>query len=275
MRRHGRVANASGLGLHGHGCWTYSDDAEFRRGVLEFLADGLELGQRLLYVGAGGVPKLRRDLEDLPGVEELLGEGVLRIMPLESIYEVGQPIDAMAQLTMYAAAVETALQDGYRGLRVAAEVTPLVVDAELWPDHTRWESVADRYMAKNPMAALCCYDRRALPDQILADIACVHRTSNAPPETTPFRLYAGREGLSLAGEVDCFSADALGRLLQLASPPHGDLMLELDELEFIDHHGVLALVEHARRLEQDGRALTPLGAPPELDRLAALMRVDL
>jgi anti-anti-sigma regulatory factor len=276
MRRHGTVHTATGLGLQGHGCWTYSDESEYKRGILEYLADGLDLGQRLLYVGGGGVVKLHRDLDDLPGVEDMLGDGILRIMPLESVYEVGRPIDPMAQLTMYAAAVETALQDGYRGLRVAAEVTPLVVvDPELWPSHTRWESVADRYMAKNPMSALCCYDRRVLPDSILADLSSVHRTCNAPPETVPFRLYAGREGLSLAGEVDSFSAEHLRRLLPLASPPRGDLVLELDELEFIDHHGVLAIADHARALERDGRSLNTLGAPPEFDRLTHLLRVAL
>jgi anti-anti-sigma regulatory factor len=253
----------------------YSDDAEFEGGVLDFLADGLELGQRLLYVGAGGVVKLRRELAELPGVEDLLGDGTLRIMPLESIYEMGRPIDAMAQLTMYAAATETALSDGFTGLRVAADVTPLVTDPALWPDHTRWETIADRYMAKNPMAALCCYDRRELPDAILADLSCVHRSSNEPAHVAPFRLYAGRDGLSLAGEIDCFSADSLRRLLRLASPPRGDLVLELDELDFIDHHGVLALADHGRELESQGRSLTALGAPREFDRLAQLLGVRL
>jgi anti-anti-sigma regulatory factor len=275
MRRHGSVPTTGGLGLHGHGCWAYSDDAEFISGVFEFLADGLELGQRLLYVGGGGVVKLRRDLDGLPNVEDLLGDGTVRIMPLESIYEIGRPIDAMAQLTMYAAATETALSDGFTGLRVAAEVTPLVLDAALWVDHTRWETIADRYMAKNPMAALCCYDRRALPDEFIADLACVHRTSNAPPELAPFRLYAGRDGLSLAGEVDSFSADHLRRMLKLATPPRGNLILELDELEFIDHHGMFALADHAQALATEGRSLTTLGAPHEFDRLAELLDVAL
>jgi ABC-type transporter Mla MlaB component len=275
MRRHGSVPTTGGLGLHGHGCWTFSDDDEFLNGVIEFLSDGLELGQRLLYVGAGGVVKLRRDLDVLPGIEELLGDGTVRIMPLESIYEMGRPIDAMAQLTMYAAATETALSDGFTGLRVAGDGTPLVLDPALWRDHTRWETIADRYMAKNPMAALCCYDRRALPDEILADLACVHRTCNAPRAVAPFRLFAGRDGLSLAGEVDSFCVDDLRRLLRLASPPRGKLILELDELEFIDHHGMLALADHARALESDGRSMTILGAPREFDRLAGLLDVQL
>jgi anti-anti-sigma regulatory factor len=275
MRRHGPVPTAAGLGLHGHGCWIYADDGEFRAGALAFLEDGVELGQRLVYVAAGSVQKLRGDLEGLPDLDDLLGDGRLRIMPLENVYAVGSALDPMEQLTMYSTLTSAALVDGYAGLRVVGEVTPLVLDPALWKSHTRWEAVADRYMAKNPMAALCCYDRRALPDEILADLACVHRSSNGPPSIAPFRLFAGREGLCLAGEVDCFSSEDLRRLLRVATPPAGDLVLELDELEFIDHHGLMALEEHARTLASEGRAVHLRGAPPSFDRLSDLLEIEL
>jgi anti-anti-sigma regulatory factor len=275
MRRHGHVDSAGGLGLHGHACWTFESDEEFRAGVFEFLVDGLELGQRLLYVGPGGVRKLRSDVEDIPGLESLLADGTMRIMPLEAAYALDRPIDPVQQLTMYAAQTETALADGFTGLRVAADGTPLVSNPEFWDAHLHWESVADRYCSKNPLAGLCCYDRRALPDTIVNDVGCMHRATHGPREIAPFRLYAGREGLALAGEVDSFGASALRRLLRLASPTEGPLVLELDELEFIDHHGVLAIAEHAEELTRTGRWMSVRGAPPSFDRLSELMRVDL
>lgn len=275
MRRHGRVESAAGLGLHGHGCWLYSDEAEFRAGALEFLTDGIAHDQRLLYVGAGTIGKLRSDLDGLPGIEGLLGEGALRIMPLEAVYEVGAGIDALAQLAIYSAATKAALLDGYAGLRVVAEVTPLVLDPGLWRAHTHWESVADRFAARNPLAGLCCYDRRQLPDEIVADLACVHRSSNGPPSIAPFRLFAGREGLCLAGEVDAFCADDLKRLLLATAPPEGEFVLELDELRFIDHHGLMAIADFAAELRQTGRSSQFLGAPPSFDRLTDLLELEL
>ena len=44
MREHGLLAAAGGLGLHGHACWAYSDDAELVHAAAEYLADG-ELGR--------------------------------------------------------------------------------------------------------------------------------------------------------------------------------------------------------------------------------------
>jgi hypothetical protein len=196
-------------------------------------------------------------------------------MPIENVYAVGSPVDALSQLTIYSAATSAALVDGYTGLRVVGDATTLVLDPELWAAHAHWESVADRYMAKNPMAALCCYDRRALPDEILSDLACVHRTSNGPASMAPFRVFAGREGMCLAGEVDSFSAANLKRLLNAATPPKGDLVLELDELEFIDHHGLLAVSDHAHALAREGRGVQYRGAPASFDRLAGLLEVEL
>ncbi|MDQ3936125.1 MAG: MEDS domain-containing protein [Actinomycetota bacterium] len=275
MRRHGSVASAAGLGVRGHACWIYGDDLEFTSGAYAFLQDGVDLGQRLLYVGSGSVQKLRFDLDGLPDVELLLDDGTLRIMPLELVYDTLGPADPMARLSMYATATETALQDGFTGLRVVGDCTALVGDPEQWEQHVRWEAVAERYMARNPMAALCCYDRRVLPEELLSDLACVHRSSHAPDCTARFRLYAGRDGLGLAGEVDGFSAGDLGRLLRLSAPDRGDVALELDQLEFIDHHGVLAIADHARELGRQGRALKVLGAPRSFDRLAGLLQADL
>src|SRR5687767_10980424 len=103
MRRDGYVRTPVGLGLHGHACWTFADEEEFRAGALEFLEDGVELGQRLMYVAPGSVQKLRGDLEGLDGVDRMLASGGLRIMPLENAYEVGSPVDPVTQLTMYSA----------------------------------------------------------------------------------------------------------------------------------------------------------------------------
>jgi anti-anti-sigma regulatory factor len=91
----------------------------------------------------------------------------------------------------------------------------------------------------------------------------------------PFRLYAGREGLSVGGEVDSFSAGDLRRLLEVATPPGSDLVLELDQLEFIDHHGLLAIADHAEALARKGQRVQLRGAPPSFDKLSDLLEVAL
>jgi ABC-type transporter Mla MlaB component len=275
MRGHGLVSSAGGLGAQDHVCWPFADGESFRRAALEFLSDGRRLGQRLMYVGDGPPEKLRADLEPLGDFDALIERGALEVLSLSAIYRVGQRIDPKAQLAVYAGATEGALADGYTGLRVVSEATALGADPANRAALTRWESLADRYAASHPVAGLCGYDRQALPDELVADLAAVHPLARDAGTLVPFRLFARPGALALEGDVDYFSAGALSRLLALTDWNEGELELDLSELGFIDHHGVLALAEHQRRLAQHGVKLTIRGAPSWVRRICDVLGVAL
>ncbi|MGN6255186.1 MAG: MEDS domain-containing protein [Solirubrobacterales bacterium] len=184
----------------------------------------------------------------------------------------GEPVDCDAQLAAYAAATDAALADGYTGLRVAAQVTDLVDDPRAWEAHVRWESVADRFMSVRPLSALCGYRRDALPDHLLCDLAAVHPAANVAAGAPPFHLFGEEGELALCGEVDCFSAAALDRVLE-AALARDPVSLDLGELDFIDHCGLETLVAHTRRLAESGCAVHD--APPVVDRLCELLELKL
>ena len=240
MRDSGLVSSPVGLGVNGHACWAYADDAELVRAAAEYLADGERLGQKLLYVG----PAERLHLADELNVEAL---------PLSAFCELGRPTDSERLLDVYTAATDAALAEGFTGLRVAADVTELAVDPAC---HCRWEAVADRLMVERPLSALCCYDRRRLAPEVLRDLCSVHPAAN---ESVPFRIYAAGDGLLLQGEIDYFSSDALKRMLPLTT---ADATLDLSGARFIDHHG-------ARVLHESGVALA--GMPQSMRRACDLM----
>jgi anti-anti-sigma regulatory factor len=243
VREHGLLDRASGLGLHGHACWPYDDDAEMRQALVDFLTDGLRLKQRLIYVGSGSVEELREDIGALPQRHALVEMGMLQILSLDDVYSPGEPTDPEEQLATYAAATEQALADRYTGLRVGAKVTALVDDPAGWSEHTRWEALADEYMATHPLAALCLYDARALPGEIVSDLTSVHPVAHRCGSSAPFRLYSGDDCLELEGEVDYFSAPTFRRALAAAAPPDRDTVLDLSRLRFGDHHAVMALTD--------------------------------
>jgi anti-anti-sigma regulatory factor len=241
MREHGLVQSAADLGLHGHVCWTYDDDAELIRAAAAFLADGVRLGQRLIYVASGPLDRLHAQVEEMARVNRLVREGALEILSLDATYAAGTGTDPEALLAIFATATEQALADGFTGLRVVGDGTTLAADPRNWAEHTRWEAVSDRFMASKPYSGLCCYDSRVLPPQILQDLCAVHPVAHAPAENVPFRLYADRDALVLDGEVDYFAADRLRRVLGAAAPPGA--VLDLGQVEFVDHHAAVALAE--------------------------------
>lgn len=126
------------------------------------------------------------------------------------------------------------------------------------------------------MTALCCYDRRRLPDSLLSDLVAVHPTSHAPERMAPFRFFTREpDTLALEGEVDYFSADDLVRLLDMAPDADGrSVSLDLGGLGFVDHHGVMALVRYARSFRAKG-VLSFQNVPHPVARLCELMGVAL
>lgn len=273
MREHGSIDSAAGLGIDGHACWTFEEKGSFTEAALEFLTDGLRMGQRIAFVGAAPVADQRERLDALGDVGGLIDRGALQLFTLTDLYAIGEPIDADAQLATYSAATEGALAEGYAGLRVAAEVTELVADPSGWEAHVRWESIADVYMATKPLSALCGYDATAVPEPLLGDLAAVHPAAHCATSPVPFHLFSDSGALLLEGEVDGFSADALDRALGHAL--RADVSeLALGELEFIDHRGLFALIAHTKRLA-DGGGLAVNAVPPSVERLCDLLELEL
>jgi hypothetical protein len=117
-----------------------------------------------------------------------LRDDALQVVSLDSTYTTGTVVDPAAQVQLYAAATAEALDAGFTGLRVAAEVTQLVRTPAQLDAFARYEHLVDRYMATHPMSAMCSYDRGELGDDVIAQLACMHPCAHAG--AAPFHLHA-------------------------------------------------------------------------------------
>jgi len=64
-----------------------------------------------------------------------------------------------------------------------------------------------------------------------------------------FRLHLGSDGVFyLAGELDLVTADRLEREVSTDAREHGDLVLDLSELRFVDSTGIRAFLRIADRI---------------------------
>ncbi|MEV1119448.1 MEDS domain-containing protein [Actinosynnema sp. NPDC049800] len=249
MRSSGLVLHTRDLGRHDHVCWSYDDRADVGLRVAEFLLDGLTRGQQVLYVGHGDAEGLVDAVHRVDGIEAALATGAARVTSLDALYPGGGLVDPEVQLRAYSAATEQAVAAGYRGLRVAAEATPLVRGRAQLTAFLHYEHLVDQYMAGHPFSALCAYDRTRLSEQALEQLASVHPSANLPG--VGFRLHASaRPGHSaeLSGEIDMFNREVLEQVLDRARPPtrDGRLVLDGSDLTFIDHRGLIGLDEYAR-----------------------------
>lgn len=274
MRAHGCIDSGSHLGADGHACWIFDQRQEFVDAALEYLTDGLRAEQRIVYVGSEPVEEQRELLAPLGDVGKMIDEGELLLFELASLYRAGEPVDPDTQVAIYLAATDAALADGYTGLRVAAQATDLARDPRTREAQVRWESIADRYVATRPLSAFCGYQRGALPERVLNDLAAVHPASNEGHPAVPFHLFSDSGHVVLTGEIDFFSAPDLDRLLELTCESGEQVSLDLGTLDFIDHHGLARLAAHTQRLAAQGDCAVH-NPPPVVDRLCELLELKL
>ncbi|WP_434443570.1 MEDS domain-containing protein [Lentzea sp. E54] len=246
MRRSGLVEHTRELGAHDHVCWRYEDMHEFRARVREFLSEGLAQGYRVSYIAPGDMNALLDDLRGIDGIDDALETGAAQVASLDTSYPVGAVIDPAAQVRAYSEATQAALAAGFTGLRVAADCTPLVRTPEQLDALARYEHLVDHYMTGSPFSAMCGYAGGAVDERTFAQVACMHPNTNSP--LPGFRLYAaGDGGTALGGETDLVTGDLFSLALARADLRlrDGRLVLEADDLEFLDHNSLLRLAGYA------------------------------
>lgn len=274
VRRHGCIDSGGGLGPDGHACWGFEQPEEFVDATLEFFTDGLRSNRRLVYLSGEPVAEQRERLTPLGDVGAMVDRGALHLLELKNLYTLGEPVDPVAQVSLFQTATEAARADGYSGLCLATQSTEMVKEPRTWEAHLRLESRADRVATAVGMSALCGYQRGALPESVLGDLAAIHPTANALAETAPFHLFGEAGRLVLGGEVDRFSTPALIRALTVAHTAGERTVLDLEALRFIDHHGFEALAAQTRRLAANG-GCSVHNHPPIVDRLCGLLEMEL
>jgi anti-anti-sigma regulatory factor len=220
-------------------------------------------------VADGSAERLAGELAGIPGCAAALEHGALLVVPSARVYDLSAPIDAAAQLRVYAGVVAQAVADGFRGLRVAADITPLVTDPARRPAHLHWEQVADRYMTAHPLAPLCLYDTRRIA--CIDAIRCAHPLQGPGPVRLALH-GTGVAAASLAGDVDATLSHVFGDLL--AQLPGTDETLDLSQVSFMDGRSAWILHSELVRRRQAGQRLTVTGAPQVLRRLWGICGFD-
>lgn len=271
MRSSGVVDATSGFGRHDHLCWSYDDRASLAEAARAFLAEGVALGQRVVYVGSRSTAALRDELVGLHDLDALLDSGAASIHTIEDRYRTTDRAGS-GQDDVYAEATRHALDLGYTGLRVVADATELVLDDAGRDAFVRYEHAIDRRMSAGlPFSAMCAYDTGRLGARTVAELACVHPLHRSG--TTPFHVFADGDGdgrLAIAGEVDALGAADLRRALHrvLGDVAPGTVELEASRLDFADHRALLTLEAAAA---QAGVELVLLDPPSVITRLTELL----
>lgn len=246
MRSHGTCVELVWLRPHDHIGWVFDDAEEFASVAEPFLKEGLELGERLLFVA--GDPTL----EPYASLASSFDPAILEVASIADVYGQSGFVDAYGQRNTFATVLAQALADGYNGIRVAADNSALVQTPERLKSWIRWELVADRFMAENPVTGLCGFDRTAVNVDTLRHLVTLHPLSSASEPMPQFRLFVDNStGLQMQGDVDTFAMQQLRLALDVV-PEGTPLAVNLNDARMRGP----AANDELQRLVDDGVVVT-------------------
>ena len=258
MRSHGTRFECLRLRPHDHVGWVFSGQAEFDALAGPFLAEGADRGERLIYVAADPGPAVAARLHGT------LGPDAVQVASIAEVYGASGIVDAAAQRATFAAALAEAVAEGYTGIRVAADNTPMVTDDQRMAAWVRWEIIADRFMSENPVTGLCAFDGNKVDVNRLRHLATLHPLFPADRPVPQFRLFADDGDLCVEGQIDSFAVTELPAYLDIL-PPKTGVLIDLSAAALASG----AALNRLGRLADAGVAVTIRGDEAALDELVA------
>ena len=239
-------------------CWHFDPSDGFRDAAVRFLSEGDRHNERLMYVADGeSAAALYAQLDELGEVDRRVADGSLTAVPLRELCQLGAGFDGAEQVARYRELAEAAERDGFGGLRVAADVTSIVIDENARRPFLDYELAVDALMAELSLSALCAYDASVL-GPAGAQLSVVHPQRHVPPCDDPgFSLFRDGDGIfRLAGEVDVRCRELFSVALETAaSAAQDEVVLDLGDLGFVDVAGLTRLWRWADELSAQGRTV--------------------
>jgi anti-anti-sigma regulatory factor len=135
----------------------------------------------------------------------------------------------------------------------------------------RYEFLVGRYMDAHPLSALCGFTTE-LGEDTVTEFAALH--AGGPSDVPGFRVFGCADGaIGLAGEFDHATVPAFGRVLARLgwTVDAGVLVVDLADVEYLDHRLLLALDDYARA---NRVAVRMRSVPPLATRLMKLVPVS-
>jgi anti-anti-sigma regulatory factor len=258
------------VGAGDHACLTFTDADERMDLIAAFVRDGLRAGSKVVCWtdswsgptgsgGTGGPDTLAAQLEARsvrPGAA--IRRGQLHLAPAAGTLLGDRTVTTGGMVEVLSREVETAAREGYRGLRVTADMGwatgPLAAADEL----VAFESAVSDLLGDGRLCLICQYDRDRFDAVTLAFAAKAHTKTVAAqvyfehPLLRVCRQYSP-PGVRVAGQLDYRHRDVLEQALTESLRLDRHMHVNLGGLEYLDGACAGVIVATAMRLPASRR----------------------
>lgn len=159
-----------------HLCCLYATEEEHRAVLTPILRQGLDLGEKVLYIvdahTAGTILDYLRD--DGVDVEPYLAQGQLVILTRDDAYTRQGRFDPDGMIALLRAETQRALNEGYVALRATGEMAWALRGLPGSERLIEYETKLDEFLPGSRCLAFCQYDRRRFAPEMLLDVLYTH-----------------------------------------------------------------------------------------------------
>jgi hypothetical protein len=165
-----------------HICSVYDTEEEQLATAASYLADGLRRGERVLFAGADRQVLARfRAALHREGFDaaSLAGRGALIELTHPEAHLIDGRFDCERMLSMLNDAVESALNDGFSGLRTCGDMSWLLAHPPGSEQVQEYEALLNQFFSSVRASGMCQYPRRQLAAAHLDMALTTHSTAVA------------------------------------------------------------------------------------------------
>nr|AGS49714.1 hypothetical protein [uncultured bacterium esnapd14] len=233
-RQHGNRDGLAGLVPGDHVCVAVGSPEQFEAQIAVCLAEGAARGEKLF-----------RFTPD-PATTSDCGQQVTIVNPAEA-FLAGGPLVPATMFDMFAAQTSQAHAEGYRGIRLVADMDWLLGHPPTPPQIAAFEQLLDRVVSDLSATVVCAYRPGSFTAATVAEVAAVHPLYAGPPQTQPlFRLFnTGGSMWELTGEIDMSNLEDFQRAVRTAAAAGPVSRLHCGGLEFISAAGLAIMARLA------------------------------
>lgn len=166
-----------------HICALFETEEEQLAIAAGYVADGLRRGERCLYVAAS-TPALKRfrDVLEALGFDtaSAVKRGALVEATSADAHLAGGRFDSERMMGMLNEAVESALNDGFQGLRTCGDMSWLLGNPEGAEQVVEYEAFLNQFFKGVRATGMCLFDRARLPPELVDHALATHSSVHLP-----------------------------------------------------------------------------------------------
>ena len=163
-----------------HICVLYDSADEQRSVAAVYIADGLQRGERCFYVAesSAALEQFRATLQSVGAdVDQAQRARALVEATFDEAHLVDGRFDSERMLAMLNQAVETALNDGFAGLRTCGDMSWLLRNPPGAYQVVEYEALLNQFFRGVRACGMCQYDCRRLPATLLDHALATHSSA--------------------------------------------------------------------------------------------------